>query len=80
MDRVIASGWVDALRVVRPDEPKIYTWWSNFSKAFERNLGWRIDYQLVTPDMRTRLHSAEVYRAERFSDHAPVVVDYDMTL
>ena len=80
MDRVIGSGWVDALRVVRPDEPKIYTWWSNFSHAYERNLGWRIDYQLVTPDVRTRVRSAEVYREERFSDHAPVIIDYDLDL
>lgn len=80
MERVIASGWVDALRVVRPGEPKIYTWWSNFSQAYERNLGWRIDYQLVTPDVRTHVRSAEVYRDERFSDHAPVIIDYDLEL
>lgn len=80
MERVIESGWVDALRAVRPDEPKIYTWWSNFSRAYERNLGWRIDYQLVTPDVRTHVRSAEVYRAERFSDHAPVLIDYDLEL
>jgi exodeoxyribonuclease-3 len=79
MERILESGWVDALRVVRP-EPKIYTWWSNFSKAFERNLGWRIDYQLVTPDLASGVRRAEVYRDERFSDHAPVIVDYDLTL
>lgn len=80
MDRVLAAGWVDALRAVRPGEPKIYTWWSNFSQAFERNLGWRIDYQLVTPDLAPAVKSAEVYVAQRFSDHAPVVIDYDLTL
>lgn len=80
MDRVTESGWVDALRVARPGEPRIYTWWSNFAKAFERNLGWRIDYELITPDLRTRVRAAEVYMTERFSDHAPVIVDYDLAL
>jgi len=80
MERVIESGWVDALRVARPDEPKIYTWWSNFARSFERNLGWRIDYQLITPDLRTRVRSAEVYMTERFSDHAPVIIDYDIAI
>ncbi len=80
MERIIESGWVDALRVVRPDEPKIYTWWSNFSNAYERNLGWRIDYQLLTPDLASRVRRADVYRGQRFSDHAPVVIDYDLTL
>ncbi len=77
MERVIESGWVDALRVVRPNEPKIYTWWSHFANAFERNLGWRLDYQLITPDLAKRVRRAEVYTAERFSDHAPVMIDYD---
>lgn len=77
MERVLESGWIDAMRQVRP-EPGIYTWWSNFQQAFEKNRGWRIDYQLVTPDLQPRIRDAYVYREERFSDHAPVVVDYDL--
>lgn len=79
MERVTGSGWVDAMREVRP-EPGIYTWWSNFQQAFEKDRGWRIDYQLATPDLRPRIRNAFVYRDERFSDHAPVVVDYDLDL
>ncbi len=51
-------------------------WWSNFRAAFERNNGWRIDYQLVTPDLAKAVKNASIYRVERFSDHAPVVLDY----
>ena len=76
MDNVLNElGWVDAFRVVNP-QPKQFTWWSNFQNAFERNNGWRIDYQLVTPDLRERVRAASVYREQRFSDHAPVLVEY----
>ncbi|HEX3369567.1 MAG TPA: exodeoxyribonuclease III [Candidatus Cybelea sp.] len=70
-------GWVDAFRVVNR-EPKQYTWWSNWPAAWERNLGWRIDYQLVTPSVAERVTRASIYKDERFSDHAPLTVDYDL--
>ena len=76
-DVVTGIGWVDAFRAVN-SEPKQYSWWSNFPGAFERNLGWRIDYQLVTPDLASRVRAASIYRDERFSDHAPVTIDYDL--
>jgi len=76
---VDGAGWVDAFRVV-DREPKRYTWWSNFPKAFERNLGWRIDYQLVTPELAPLVRAASIYVAERFSDHAPLTIDYDLVL
>lgn len=79
MDRVLNNGWVDTMRQVRP-EPGIYTWWSNFQQAYEKDRGWRIDYQLATPDLAPRIRDAFVYRDERFSDHAPLVVDYDIDL
>ncbi len=69
-------GLVDAFRLIDP-APKRYTWWSNFEGAFERNLGWRIDYQLVTPNVAPFVRSASIYRDERFSDHAPVTIAYD---
>lgn len=75
LDRV---GWVDAFRVVRPTDTKQFTWWSGWKGAWENNLGWRIDYQLVTPDLAPRVRAASIYRDERFSDHAPVTIDYDM--
>ena len=75
-DRVTAQiGWVDAFRVVN-GERKQFTWWSGWRNAYENNLGWRIDYQLVTPDLRDRVQSARIYKDERFSDHAPVIIDY----
>ena len=79
IDRVLASGWVDGFRAVRPG-PGLYSWWSNFQQAFEKNRGWRIDYHLTTPDLRTSIRDAFIYRDERFSDHAPVVVDYALSL
>jgi exodeoxyribonuclease-3 len=76
IDRVIAElGWVDAFRRVDP-APGRYSWWSNFQGAFERNNGWRIDYQLVTPDVGRAVSAASIYRDTRFSDHAPVTVEY----
>jgi exodeoxyribonuclease-3 len=75
-DVIDQVGWVDAFRVVN-HEPRQFSWWSNFPGAFERNLGWRIDYQLVTPNVAPAVRAASIYRDERFSDHAPVTVDYD---
>ncbi len=78
MDDVIERvGWVDAFREV-DKEPKRFTWWSGWKGAWENNLGWRIDYQLVTPDLAPRVRAAAIYRDERFSDHAPVTIDYDL--
>jgi exodeoxyribonuclease-3 len=77
LDRVVELGWVDAFRVVNR-EPKQYTWWSNWPQAWPRNLGWRIDYQLVTPDLGDAVRGASIYRDERFSDHAPLTIDYDL--
>jgi exodeoxyribonuclease III len=68
-------GWVDAFRVVN-HEPKQYTWWSNWPQAWERNLGWRLDYQMITPGLTPSVRHAFVYKEARFSDHAPLVIDY----
>jgi exodeoxyribonuclease-3 len=76
MDTLLEQvGWIDAFRVVNP-EPKQYTWWSNWPGAWERNLGWRIDYQLVTPGLAERVRRASIYKESRFSDHAPLTVEY----
>jgi exodeoxyribonuclease-3 len=78
MDAAIDGvGWVDAFRVADP-APKRYSWWSNWPAAFDRNLGWRIDYQLVTPDLKPLVRAAVIDRLPRFSDHAPVTIDYDL--
>jgi exodeoxyribonuclease-3 len=79
MDDVIDRvGWVDAFRVVRPTDTKQFSWWSGWKGAWENNLGWRIDYQLITPDLAPHVRAASIYRDERFSDHAPVTIDYEL--
>lgn len=71
------AGFVDAFRVVDP-RPEQYTWWSNRGQAWARNVGWRIDYQVVTPGLRERIRAASIYKEQRFSDHAPLSIDYDL--
>ncbi len=69
------AGFVDAFRAVNP-EPDQYTWWSNRGQAWAKNVGWRIDYQVVTPGLAPKVRSAAIYKAQRFSDHAPLTIDY----
>jgi len=78
LDVVIGEqGWVDAFRALHPDaEAEGYTWWSNRGNAWANNVGWRIDYQLITPSLRGRVKAAQVWKDSRFSDHAPLTVDY----
>ncbi|MGH8489292.1 MAG: exodeoxyribonuclease III, partial [Gammaproteobacteria bacterium] len=72
-------GWVDAYRVLHPEHTgEAYTWWSNRGAAWAKNVGWRIDYQFVTPALRSKVRKASIYKAERFSDHAPLIMDYDL--
>lgn len=71
-------GWVDVYRRLHPDTTDAcYTWWSNRGQAWAKNVGWRIDYQVATPGIAAKAVSTSVYKAERFSDHAPLTVDYD---
>ena len=69
-------GYVDAFRQVN-EEADQYTWWSNRGNAYANNVGWRIDYQVVTPGLGDRVSAAQVYKKKKFSDHAPLVMDYD---
>ena len=71
-------GWVDVYRRLYPDTMgEAYTWWSNRGQAWAKNVGWRIDYQIATPGIAAKATSASVYKDQRFSDHAPLIVDYD---
>ena len=70
-------GMVDSFRAIN-QEPDQYTWWSNRGQAWARNVGWRIDYQVVTPGLKDRIKSVAIYKDERFSDHAPLITDYDL--
>jgi exodeoxyribonuclease-3 len=69
------GGWVDAYRALHP-QGEDYTWWSNRGAARANNVGWRIDYQFVTPSLAPRLRACAIHPAPRWSDHAPFVVDY----
>ncbi len=73
------AGWVDAFRVVNQAAEQ-YTWWSQRGQARAKNVGWRIDYQVITPGLRPHIAAAAIYTAEVFSDHAPLTIDYDFTL
>ncbi len=80
MDRVFGElGLVDAFRVLNP-APEQYTWWSNRGNARANNVGWRIDYQIVSPSLRPYLRSETIHVAERFSDHAPLSIEYAIEL
>lgn len=67
--------WADAFRVIHPTLQK-YTWWSQRGRAYENDVGWRIDYQVVSPDLRDKIVQAEIFRTPKFSDHAPFLVEY----
>ncbi len=74
-DLIDTQGWVDSFRQLRP-EAEEYTWWSNRGRARDNDVGWRIDYQLVTPSMREQVREYAVHdRNDRFSDHAPLILD-----
>jgi exodeoxyribonuclease-3 len=78
MDELFGSlGFVDAFRQVNK-EPDQYTWWSNRGQAWAKNVGWRIDYQVVTPGVAQAIKSVSIYKEQRFSDHAPLIVDYEL--
>ncbi len=72
-------GLVDVFRTLDP-RPEQYTWWSNRGQAWAKNVGWRLDYHLATPALAATAKAEYIYLAQRFSDHAPLVIDYDFTL
>ena len=72
-------GFVDVFRRVDP-RPEQYTWWSNRGQAWANNVGWRLDYQIATPGIAAKAHAVSIYKNRRFSDHAPLIIDYDFQL
>ncbi len=68
--------FVDAFRQTNTD-PDQYTWWSNRGEAYAKNVGWRIDYHITTEPLRGKVKRAEIFKKRRFSDHAPLIIDYD---
>ncbi len=72
------TGWIDVYRRLHPDAGgEAYTWWSNRGQAWAKNVGWRIDYQIATPSIAATAERAAVWKDSRFSDHAPLTIDYD---
>ena len=72
-------GLVDVFRTLNP-HPEQYTWWSNRGQAWAKNVGWRLDYHLATPAIAATAKKEHIYLEQRFSDHAPLTIDYDFTL
>ena len=82
MSRLLeGSRLVDVYRHLHPDTTDAcYTWWSNRGEAWAKNVGWRLDYQIATPGLAASARSAVIYKTQRFSDHAPLAVRYDLAL
>jgi exodeoxyribonuclease-3 len=77
LDELFATGkFIDAFRDVNP-EPDQYTWWSNRGQAWAKNVGWRIDYHIASASLQGRVRGTRIYKDKRFSDHAPLIIDYD---
>jgi exodeoxyribonuclease-3 len=72
-------GYVDSFRLVN-SEPEQYTWWSNRGQAWSKNVGWRLDYQVITPKLVDKVRAAAIYKDARFSDHAPQIMEYDFDI
>lgn len=80
LDRIYDElGYIDSFRLVDQEEDR-YTWWSNRGQAWAKNVGWRLDYQMITPKLADQVRAASIYTDERFSDHAPQTMDYAFTL
>lgn len=76
MDRFLGEmGFVDAFRLIN-QEAEQYTWWSNRGQAWEKNVGWRIDYQMITPSLAPRVKTVSIEKNARWSDHAPLIIEY----
>jgi exodeoxyribonuclease-3 len=74
---LIDQGWVDVYRQLHPNATDAcYTWWSNRGQAWAKNVGWRIDYQIATPGLAAKAKKCSIYKDQRFSDHAPLTIDY----
>jgi exodeoxyribonuclease-3 len=80
LDQLFADDqWLDAFRVIN-QEAEQYTWWSNRGQAWTKNVGWRIDYQIINSALKDKVSATHIYKNERFSDHAPLIMDYDYRL
>lgn len=74
IDKVVEQGYIDSFRALHPDTTEAYSWWAYWGKARERNVGWRLDYFFITPDLEGRITSAEILADIQGSDHCPVLL------
>ena len=70
-------GYIDSFRLVNQERDQ-YTWWSNRGQAWDKNVGWRLDYQVIPPALADKVLAAAIYKDQRFSDHSPLTMDYDL--
>ncbi|HEY1092798.1 MAG TPA: exodeoxyribonuclease III [Burkholderiaceae bacterium] len=73
------GGLIDVFRTLN-DKSEQYTWWSNRGQAYAKNVGWRLDYHFATPALAALARREAIYTAQKFSDHAPLTIDYDLAL
>ncbi|HAO53069.1 MAG TPA: exodeoxyribonuclease III, partial [Gammaproteobacteria bacterium] len=71
------TGFIDAFREINQEADQ-YTWWSNRGQAWANNTGWRIDYHILSANLKGTPQRVEIYKDERFSDHSPLIIDYDL--
>lgn len=80
-DQLMGGGMVDVYRKLQPSTTDAaYTWWSNRGQAYAKNVGWRLDYHLATPVIAALARAEDIYKTQKFSDHAPITVDYEFRL
>jgi exodeoxyribonuclease-3 len=75
MDKFVAAGWIDIYRQLHPSQEGAYTWWAQWANARERNIGWRLDYFFISPELRGRVKDARILNDVKGSDHCPVLLE-----
>jgi exodeoxyribonuclease-3 len=79
MTKFLESGWEDVYRKINPmTQEDCYTWWSNRGAAYAKNVGWRIDYQLATPEIANAAKKTSIFKDKKLSDHAPLTIEYEI--
>ena len=78
MTELLNAGFIDSFRYLYPDKIDCYSWWSYMGKARERNVGWRIDYFIVSNDIKEKIKEAKIHSEILGSDHCPVELDIDI--
>ena len=78
MTELLESGFIDTYRYLYPDKENAYTWWSYMGKAREKNVGWRIDYFIVSNNLKDKIKEAKIYAEIMGSDHCPVSLEINI--